>query len=419
MNSSLFRREAVDAANSGMLGTVALYCPPWRWLVISLVIFITLCVAVFFVFGSYTKYETSTGELIPRNGMLVITPPVSGTVVNIPIREGQRVKEGEVLMVLSSEVSTQLGQTRQMISQQLNEQKARLQQDLDNQEALSRVETQGLRDSLQSLLLQKQQLLLQQTHRKKQASLAQTQMDKLNAMLKEGYASDRQVEEQESTLLDNQARLQDVQRQILDIEQKTLQTRQQLEEKPLDDRKKRNEIQRQLADNSQSLAENESRRAFELRAPKDGAIGTLMVKTGQTLSAGQSAITLLPSNAELQARVMLNTQAIGFIEPGQKVVLRYKAFPYQKFGQQYGRVVEVSRTALTPQDISALTGKNNVQEQQYRVIVALNNQSIVAYAREEPLKPGMALDADFIVDRRHIWEWVLEPLFALGHNISL
>jgi membrane fusion protein len=66
-----------------------------------------------------------------------------------------------------------------------------------------------------------------------------------------------------------------------------------------------------------------------------------------------------------------------------------------------------------------VTGKNNIQEQQYRVLVSLDKQSITAYAQNEKLKPGMALDADFIVDKRRLYEWVLEPIFALGHKISL
>lgn len=144
-----------------------------------------------------------------------------------------------------------------------------------------------------------------------------------------------------------------------------------------------------------------------------------MVKNGQMLNAGQSAIAILPNNTDLVARIMVNTQSIGFIQPGQRVVLRYKAFPYQKFGQQYGKVIEVSRTALSPQEVTTLTGKNNVQEQQYRVLVSLDKQTITAYSQNEKLKPGMALDADFIVDKRRLYEWVLEPIFALGHKISL
>ncbi|MET4057589.1 membrane fusion protein [Pantoea agglomerans] len=419
MEQSLFRQEALDAANRGNLGIVALYCPPYRWLVISVVVLITAATALFFIFGSYTKYESSTGELLPKNGMLIIPPPVSATVVDIPVKEGQHVEKDDVLMVLSSEVSTQLGQTRQVIAENLKGQRERLQQDLVTLEKLHQVEMKGLTDTIASLKLQQEQLKLQLTHRRKQVSLAKMQLDKLEAMHNEGYASSRQMEEQESNLLDSQARYQEYQRQLLDISQKIVQTEQQLHEKPLDDEKKRNDIERQLADNRQSMAENEARRSFELRAPKSGYVGMIMVKNGQMLTAGQSAIAVLPSNTELVARIMVNTQSIGFIQPGQRVVLRYKAFPYQKFGQQYGKVIEVSRTALSPQEVTTLTGKNNIQEQQYRVLVSLNKQSITAYAQNEKLKPGMALDADFIVDKRRLYEWVLEPIFALGHKISL
>ncbi|WP_263056772.1 HlyD family secretion protein [Pantoea agglomerans] len=419
MEQSLFRQEALDAANRGNLGIVALYCPPYRWLVISVVVLITAATALFFIFGSYTKYESSTGELLHKNGMLIIPPPVSATVVDIPVKEGQHVEKDDVLMVLSSEVSTQLGQTRQVIAENLKGQRERLQQDLVTLEKLHQVEMKGLTDTIASLKLQQEQLKLQLTHRRKQVSLAKMQLDKLEAMHNEGYASSRQMEEQESNLLDSQARYQEYQRQLLDISQKIVQTEQQLHEKPLDDEKKRNDIERQLADNRQSMAENEARRSFELRAPKSGYVGMIMVKNGQMLTAGQSAIAVLPSNTELVARIMVNTQSIGFIQPGQRVVLRYKAFPYQKFGQQYGKVIEVSRTALSPQEVTTLTGKNNIQEQQYRVLVSLDKQSITAYAQNEKLKPGMALDADFIVDKRRLYEWVLEPIFALGHKISL
>lgn len=419
MEQSLFRQEALDAANRGSLGTVALYCPPYRWLVIAVVVIITAATVLFFILGSYTKYESSTGELLPKNGMLIIPPPVSATVIDIPVKEGQHVEKGDVVMVLSSEVSTQMGQTREVIAENLAGQRERLQQDLATLSKLHEVEMQGLREAVNSLQLQQAQLKMQLTHRKKQVDLARLQLAKLQAMHQQGYASNRQLEEQESNLLDSQARYQEYQRQILDNAQKILQAQQQLHEKPLDDEKKRNDIERQLADNRQSMVENEARRSFELRAPKSGYVGMIMVKNGQMLNAGQSAIAILPSDSELVARIMVNTQSIGFIQAGQRVVLRYKAFPYQKFGQQYGKVIEVSRTALSPQEVTTLTGKNNVQEQQYRVLVALDKQTIKVYTQNELLKPGMALDADFIVDKRHLYEWVLEPLFALGHKISL
>ena len=419
MDNALFRPEAVRAVNRGMRGTVALYCPPYRWVVISLVVLITLASAGLFIFGSFTKYETSTGELILRDGMLTLPPPVAGTVISIPVKEGDAVEQGDVLMVLSSEVSTQLGLTRETIADTLARQRERLMQDRDALTTLSAVALLGLQESEKRFVQQKAQLARQLDNRQKQVTLARTQRDKLHAMRQKGYASNRQVEEQESNLLESQAREEEYQRQLLDIEQNIMQVRQQLTEQPLEALRQRNDIERQLGENDRALAENESLRAFEIRAPKAGTVGTIMVKTGQTIPAGQSAISILPHNAQLVARIMVDTRAIGFIEPGQRVVLRYQAFPYQKFGQQYGKVTDVSRTALSPQDVATLTGKNTHQEQQYRVLVQLDRQVISAYSRSEPLRPGMALDADFLVDRRNLYEWVLEPLYALGHNVSI
>lgn len=418
MNNPLFRQEVIDANNKGILGEVALYCPPWRWLVISLVIFITSATLLFFIFGSYTKYETSTGELIPKEGMLTISSPIAGTVTDIFITEGEEVKKGDKLLEVSSDVSTSIGPTRQIISERLSEQRMRLMSDLKTTKELSVMELNGLIKNISSMKQQKNQLVLQAAQREKQAALAKTQMDKLQMMLKDGYASIKQVEDQESNLLEAQARWQEYKRQLIDIQQQIDQAERKYREHPLDTNRKINEIERYLSDNSQSIAENESRRSIVLRASQDGVIGTIMVKKGQTLSAGHTGVSILPKGGVLIARIMVNTQAIGFIEPNQKVVLRYKAFPYQKFGQQYGKVIEVSRTALSPQEIFNMTGNNDAQEKQYRVLVMLDKQNIQVYSRDEFLKPGMGLDADFLVDKRHLYEWILEPLYALGHNLS-
>ena len=237
-------------------------------------------------------------------------------------------------------------------------------------------------------------------------------------MREQGYASNSQVEQQEAALLDAQARLQDLARQRLDVEQQLDQIRQQLRELPLNTRNQQNDIERKLADVDQSIAENEARRAVILRAPQASVVATLLAKPGQVVNAGQSVVSLLPQGALLEAQLMVPSRAIGFVRTGARVVLRYEAYPFQKFGQQFGSVTDVSRTALSPQEVANLTGRTNVPEQLYRVVVALDRQDIVAYGRRETLRPGMALEADVLIDQRRLIEWVLEPLYALGRRAS-
>ncbi len=332
MNHDLFRQESLDANKTKVLGPVALYCPPFRWLIVAMVCALTIVLVGFCSLGSYTKRETAKGVLTPESGIMTITALTSVTVTALPVRE---------------------------------------------------------------------------------------QVDKMAAMRAEGYASNTQVEQQESDLLDAKVRLQDVARQRIEIRQQHAQTRQQLREQPLTYFQQKNDLQHKLSDITQSMMENESRRSVDLRAPEEGTVSAVLVKPGQIVSAGQTIAMLLPDNAHLQARILLSSRAIGFIHTGQRVVLRYESFPWQKFGQHSGAVSEISTSPLSPQEIAGITGNTQIQEPLYQVKVTLDSQSVQAYGKQIGLRPGSGLDADFIVDKRRIYEWVLEPLNALGKMTSL
>ncbi|KWK05009.1 HlyD family secretion protein [Burkholderia stagnalis] len=418
MTDSLFRQEALDATRHKLMGTVSLYSPPWRWLMIAVATATTLAVVAFLVFGTYTKRERVAGQLLPAKGLLTVAPPLMGTVTDTRVREGQIVAAGAELMAVSAEVATELGSTRERVGEQLRLQRTRLEADLASQSQLRDEANRGLRARAAALNDQLAQIALQKTQRARQIELAQRQLGKLQSMREQGYASNSQVEQQEAALLDAQARLQDLARQRLDVEQQLDQLRQQLRELPLNTRNQQNDIERKLADVDQSIAENEARRAVILRAPQASVVAALLAKPGQVVNAGQSVVSLLPQGAQLEAQLMVPSRAIGFVRPGARVVLRYQAYPFQKFGQQFGRVAEVSRTALSPQEVANLTGQTNVPEQLYRVVVALDRQDIDAYGKREALRPGMALEADVLIDKRRLIEWVLEPLYALGRRAS-
>jgi membrane fusion protein len=98
-------------------------------------------------------------------------------------------------------------------------------------------------------------------------------------------------------------------------------------------------------------------------------------------------------------------------------MLRYRAYPYQKFGQQYGEVVRISRSALSPAEAAVVLGHAS-ELPLYSVVVALDRQSIDAYGKVEALKPGMALDADILLDRRSLWQWMFEPLYGMRQQLA-
>ncbi|WP_260428516.1 HlyD family secretion protein [Burkholderia stagnalis] len=336
MTDSLFRQEALDATRHKLMGTVSLYSPPWRWLTIGVATATTLALVAFLVFGTYTKRERVAGQLLPAKGLLTVAPPLMGTVIDMRVREGQTVAAGAELMAVSAEVATELGSTRERVGEQLRLQRTRLEADLASQSQLRDEANRGLRARAAALNDQLAQIALQKTQRARQIELAQRQLGKLQSMREQGYASNSQVEQQEAALLDAQARVQDLARQRLDVEQQLDQIRQQLRELPLNTRNQQNDIERKLADVDQSIAENEARRAVILRAPQASVVAALLAKPGQVVNAGQSVVSLLPQGAQLEAQLMVPSRAIGFVRPGARVVLRYQAYPFQKFASSSG-----------------------------------------------------------------------------------
>jgi membrane fusion protein len=45
--------------------------------------------------------------------------------------------------------------------------------------------------------------------------------------------------------------------------------------------------------------------------------------------------------------------------------------------------------------------------------VRLARQEVTVYGRPVPLQPGLQLDADVLIERRRLIEWVFDPLFTL------
>ncbi|WP_017171317.1 HlyD family efflux transporter periplasmic adaptor subunit, partial [Xanthomonas phaseoli] len=226
-----------------------------------------------------------------------------------------------------------------------------------------------------------------------------------------------QLLQQQDIAIQNQAQLKELQKHALDLRVEHSQLQSQLEQTPATLEAKRNEIARQIADVAQSLSETEARRSVVLRAPTDGIVTNLLVHAGQPVGAQQPLITLLPKDIKLRAELWVPSKAVGFVTRGDSVLLRYQAFPYQKFGRHAGRVVDVSRSAISSKEVSSLLGQQ-IDDARYRVVVELESQHILANGRQESLRPGMALDADILLEKRRLIEWMFEPVYDMTSRLS-
>ncbi|MCW2067821.1 UNVERIFIED_ORG: membrane fusion protein [Stenotrophomonas maltophilia] len=419
MADGFFREEVFKARRDGWLGTVHLQPPRFGRVAAALAISVVIAIAILLVMGSYTRHEKVSGTLVPQGGILSVLPPAGGRVIQLLVDEGQAFKAGQPLLELSSELdSVGLGATQAATIQQLSIKRERLKADLSGNTQLADLRQQEL--GRQILLLEQQSLRLSE-----QISLQRRRVDASTGLYESwerhrdsGVVSKVQLLQQEDAATQNLAALRELERQALELAGQRIKLVADRDQIPLNLQNQINEIDRQTADVAQALSESEARRAQFVRAPVDGTVGNLHVHAGQSVDVQQPLLTILPKGTSLQAELWVSSKAVGFIKPGDAVVIRYEAFPYQKFGRFKGVITEISRSAVDSAQLSRMIG-SEVKEQRYRVLVRLQNQSVTAYGKPVYLLPGMALEADVLLDRRSLLEWLIAPLQGMALDIGM
>ena len=130
----------------------------------------------------------------------------------------------------------------------------------------------------------------------------------------------------------------------------------------------------------------------------------------------QLQLEIVPPSSSLRAELFVPSRAIGFVREGQRVSIRYAAFPYENFGRYAGTIVEISKNILTSADTPSAPVE--LKQPAYRVTATLDRQDIDAYGKRMPLQAGMLLEGDIVLDRRSLMKWVLDPLLSVRGQLD-
>ncbi|MBX9400438.1 HlyD family efflux transporter periplasmic adaptor subunit [Lysobacter sp. BMK333-48F3] len=407
MHDDLFRREALDARRQRWLGRIRLPLSRLGTAMAVLAMALLLSLIALFGFGRYTRTERVEGVLVPRDGLLAVTSPAAGVLLRATVAEGQPVRRGQALLEISTELDSPALRAGigAAVGAGLAEQRTRL---LADRDALERDRGTEQANLDQRLAAAKRRIDLAQDQlalRQEQAEQARRLAAQVEPLRGDKLLSEVQWQQYRDTLAEAQARVQAAQRERLDALREQADAQAERQRLPLRLSERRNRIERELADVAQDDARNEGRRRLAVLAPRDGRVSGLALVEGQAVAPGQRLLHLLPPQAPLLAELWVPDRAIGLIAPGTAVRLRYRAFPYQRYGVHDGQVVEIARGALSPDEIRTRSGLR-VEAPAWRVLVALDRQRIGAHA----LQAQMRVDADLVLERRRLYEFVFAPL---------
>lgn len=193
------------------------------------------------------------------------------------------------------------------------------------------------------------------------------------------------------------------------------------------------DAERRLAKTEQEVVKAAARQErAQIRAPISGIVQQMSVTTiGQVVAGGQPLLTIVPLDIPLEVEAFVLNKDIGFVREGQRVVVKIDAFPFVRYGSIEGQIRRISREAVEQADAQAQSDPKVVAEMRgpaaaaqtqrsrnfvYPTTISLFRQSLVVEGADIHLTPGMTVVAEIITGNRRVLDFLISPLTEIIAN---
>jgi membrane fusion protein len=358
-----------------------------------------------------------SGRLVPDRGIVDVRAPQHGTVVARFADEGDHVARGELMFVVASERRRVADGALVAAEAQVGAENDRLAASFEVQlEDLERGEERDIAAAVARIVALDEELAALAATVAAQAARvghAEEAAQRYASVQAEGYVSAEQLRAMNDEVAEQRLRVQGFERERRALGRERDAAQHELEAGRVRHANERAELTRASARPAAEIAEQSARRAIAVVAAEEGTVAVAAANVGQVVEPNALLAAVLPHGARLRAELEAPSRAVGFLAPGDEVLLKYASYPFQKFGHHRGVVARIARLALATDGAASRTAA----EPTYRVIVELPAQTMAAYGVERPLRAGMAVEAEVLGETRRIYEWVLEPLYTLAGRI--
>jgi len=412
--------------------------PAGRWVLWLLILFF-VGAATWSWFGHIDVHATAEGRVIPTGRVKVIEPFETGIVREIHVREGDRVKAGDLLVELDP---TEAGADRDRLAQDLRTAELEIRRleatiaavdwpevplaelsfapDADAPEVLVDRQTALMRSAIAAFraaqIRNRSDIARQEAQRRRVNASIARRKEMVQVMEKRAASRQRLAD----TGVGSQAALLEMQQQIFE-EQAILagetgslgEIAAAIEALKRDGEASRAEF---LAELHQELAETEKRaaaveqelikaenrnRRSELSAPVGGTVQQLAVHTrGDVVQTGEQLMIIVPGEGGLEVEAFVLNRDKGFVVPGQDVEVKFEAFSFTKYGTIDGRLRAIAEDAVENERLGLV----------FPARVALDQLHMTVKGNEIALTPGMSVTVEVKTGERRVIEFLLTPL---------
>ena len=408
--------------------------PTARWTMRTIIAL--FCLALLWaIFGKLDIVAVAPGKTVVGSRTKVIQPAESAVVRRILIRDGQAVKQGDLLIELDATVTD--AEYRQADEAWVNARLAEARfsamfqametgqlspappiegvppERLDQTWRLAASELdefQARRNALLATIRQRrdeaQTALIQIGPLQQNVRIARERSANLEKLLEgkfvsrhEFLAREQERVDIERSLAAQQARLQEAQSAIGGASEELRVLEADTRQQTLDGLRQAREQMAQYG--AEVTIARQRSRLMELRAPVDGTVQQLAIHTvGGVVTPAQALLAVVPSGEALEVEATVLNKDIGFVRPGQRATIKVESFPYTRYGYLEGVVETVSHDAAQDENLGLV----------FQSRVRLDDSTLIIDGVEVALTPGMALSVEIKTGKRRMIEYLLDPL---------
>ena len=398
-------------------------------------ILILLVVGIAWAFlGKINEVAVAPGKVIPSGQAKTVQVKNKGIIKEILVEEGDKVEEGDILVVLDPTTTTADYDSLKKRAAYYNLDIQRLTaeltgtpfvpeedpdlepHDLAAEMALYQSRTRDYQTQMQSrqdVIAQKQARLqaTMATFEKYNEGLkiAQEKEARLRSLIEESAISEFQLLEQQNQTIEYAQNAQAELDSINSIQAEIAEAEQNLANVSASYQK---DIMTSLVEAKKeyySLVESikkadEDARMATIVAPTSGRVYSLNVHTvGGIVTDAQPLMQIVPDDVKLVFEVYVENKDIGFVKIGMPVEVKVDSFNFQKYGMIDGTVTEIGADSYKDPSDQQTYNKFKV------VVTPVGKNSIDVMGEEVPLSVGMSVSAEIKIKEKRIIDFFLDP----------
>ena len=407
--------------------------PTGRFIMWTILILLVVGIAWAFL-GKINEVAVAPGKVIPSGQAKTVQVKNKGIIKEILVEEGDKVEEGDILVVLDPTTTTADYDSLKKRAAYYNLDIQRLTaeltgtpfvpeedpdlepHDLAAEMALYQSRTRDYQTQMQSrqdVIAQKQARLqaTMATFEKYNEGLkiAQEKEARLRSLIEESAISEFQLLEQQNQTIEYAQNAQAELDSINSIQAEIAEAEQNLANVSASYQK---DIMTSLVEAKKeyySLVESikkadEDARMATVVAPTSGRVYNLSVHTvGGIVTDAQPLMQIVPDDVKLVFEVYVENKDIGFVKIGMPVEVKVDSFNFQKYGMIDGTVTEIGADSYKDPSDQQTYNKFKV------VVTPVGKNSIDVMGEEVPLSVGMSVSAEIKIKEKRIIDFFLDP----------